>query len=296
MSISFIETPRFPDFIAMGAVGGPGYKTDVVEVDSGDEQRNARWDQARARYIVELPMVDADRATLLAFFRSMKGRAYGFRLKDWADYQIDLTNGVLGTTGSGGSGGAAPNGMPTYQLYKYYVQGLLNEYRIIQKPVSGQVAVYRNAVAQTLGASAGNYAVDSTTGIVTFVADASANVSAVTISATPVITLAGALTGLVIGGKLYLTGLGGTVGNVLNGLAHSITNVSGAQYTISTSTAGLAYTAGGTGRKYPQPTETLAWVGLFDVPVRFDTDELQLTIETQHLYRAQQIPLIEIRP
>jgi uncharacterized protein (TIGR02217 family) len=284
---TFVETPRFPEFIAYGAVGGPGYKTDIVEVDSGGEQRNPRWDQARARYTVEMPLVDPNRATLIAFFRAMKGRAYGFRLKDWSDYQCDLTNGTLGLS--------VPTGLPTYQLYKLYSQGL-TEYRLIKKPVSGQVAVYRGGVLQTLGAGAGNYAVDTTTGIVTFVADATANVNAVTISATPVITLASALSGLAIGGKLYLTGLGGTVGNVLNGLAHSVTNVSGAQYTISTSTVGLAYTSGGSGRKYPQPSETLAWVGEFDVPVRFDNDELQLTIEKQQVYRAQQIALVEIRP
>ena len=33
----------------------------------------------------------------------------------------------------------------------------------------------------------------------------------------------------------------------------------------------------------------------FDVPVRFDTDHMAVTIETFRLHRWQQIPIVEIR-
>jgi uncharacterized protein (TIGR02217 family) len=33
----------------------------------------------------------------------------------------------------------------------------------------------------------------------------------------------------------------------------------------------------------------------FDVPVRFDTDHMAVTIETYKLHRWQQIPIVELR-
>ena len=48
--MSFLETPRFPLRASYGAVGGPEFATDIVEVNSGQEQRNIRWDQARAKF------------------------------------------------------------------------------------------------------------------------------------------------------------------------------------------------------------------------------------------------------
>jgi uncharacterized protein (TIGR02217 family) len=34
----------------------------------------------------------------------------------------------------------------------------------------------------------------------------------------------------------------------------------------------------------------------FDVPVRFDTDHMAVTIETYQLHTWQQIPIVELRP
>ena len=53
--MAFIET-RFPTDIAYGSAGGPEYFTDIVITQSGYEQRNANWAQARARnLVVRLP-------------------------------------------------------------------------------------------------------------------------------------------------------------------------------------------------------------------------------------------------
>lgn len=286
--MSFIETPTFPLLPSYGASGGPEFKTEVVQLNSGWEQRNPNWNEARSRYTIALPLQAADLATLIAWFRSVRGRAHGFRLRDWTDYQCDVTTGRVGA--------GVGSGLPTYQLFKHYTAGSLSSDRTISKPqYLAAIALYRNAVLQTAGAGAGNYALDTTTGVVTFVADLSQNVTAVTINANPVITLAAALTGLIAGSKLYLTGLGGSVSGVLNGLAHSILSVSGAQYTIATSTLGLAYSSGGIGRKYAQATDALTWAGQFDVPVRFDTDYADLQIEGPNFNRGQSLTLVEIR-
>lgn len=45
--MAFIET-RFPVDIAFGSTGGTEYSTDIVITQSGYEQRNSNWAQARA--------------------------------------------------------------------------------------------------------------------------------------------------------------------------------------------------------------------------------------------------------
>lgn len=274
--MSTIETPRFPDNVAYGALLGPEYRTEVVEEYSGAQQRNIAWDQGLLVFAVRMPLSDDQMAELTAWHRVCKGRAHAFRVRDRSDYRaLEATNrwGRLGTSDNG-------TGVPAYQLTRKYLIGSLSEYRSIRKPVaSPAVQIYRGGVLQTAGAGAGNYAIVTTTGVVTFVADSSSNVTAVTPGASTVVTLAGALSGLAIGGRLYLSGLGGTIGAALNSLAHPVSNVSGAIYTLSTVTTGLAWTSGGTGAKYAQPTEALHWLGAFDVACRFEDDRLGMRAE-----------------
>jgi uncharacterized protein (TIGR02217 family) len=80
---------RFPDDIAYGATGGPEYLTSVVSMASGYEQRNANWSAARGKWNVASGLKhQAQLNTLIAFFRARKGKAYGFRFKDWTDYKV----------------------------------------------------------------------------------------------------------------------------------------------------------------------------------------------------------------
>ena len=127
---------RFPPDIAYGAVGGPEYRTTVVVTASGREQRNSAWAQARGRWNVASGLKKREQvAALIAFFRARKGRAHGFRFKDWTDYQA--TGQPLGT----GDGTAT-----TFQLVKRYPSGSEVERRIITKPVASTVKVYRDGV------------------------------------------------------------------------------------------------------------------------------------------------------
>jgi uncharacterized protein (TIGR02217 family) len=151
--MAFIET-RFPPDIAYGSTGGPEYSTDIVITQGGHEQRNANWSQARARYNVAHGVkMQSQLDTLIAFFRARKGRADGFRFKDWTDYRA--TGQAIGT-GDGAS--------TVFQLVKTYVSGSASDVRVITKPVSGSVTVYINAVPQ----SASGYNVNTSNGQVTF--------------------------------------------------------------------------------------------------------------------------------
>lgn len=149
--MAFVEV-QFPTDISYGSAGGPEYATDVVASASGYEQRNINWSEARARYNVAHGVkTKAQLDTLIAFFRARKGRAIGFRFKDWTDYQATETLG-------------AGDGVRTqFQLIKTYSSGAVSETRTIRKPVAGTVQVFKNAVLQASGVS-----VDTTTGLVTF--------------------------------------------------------------------------------------------------------------------------------
>ena len=197
---SFHEV-RFPDNIAYGATGGPEFATTVVVTGAGHEQRNVNWAEARGRWDVGSGLKNQQQLDeLIAFFRARKGKAYGFRFKDWTDYKA--TGQLLGT----GDGAQTQ-----FQLVRRYPSGSVTEIRSVSKPVAGTVRIYKDEMEQLSG-----WSVNGTTGLVTFTTAPAAEVEI---------------------------------------------------------TADFE----------------------FDVPVRFDTDHMAVTIETFRLHRWQQIPIVELR-
>ena len=298
--MAFNETASLPDCIALGAAGGPMFATDVVVVRAGYESRNANWSQARRRYDIQTGVkYKSDFQAVADVFHAVGGRLDGFRFKDWADFEVTQSNGALMASVSSVLSGTAGlgYGFPALQLVKKYTAGSSTHNREIRKPHT--VTVYRNGVAAALGVGAGQIALDLTTGIVTYVADQTRSVSGHTVGAAHVFTLASAFSpNLAIGGRIYVTGVTGTAATLLNDLSHAITNVSTAVITTSTNTAGLT-ASGGTASYFPQPTDLLTWAGEFDVPVRFDSDELQAVIQDKtgsgDLLMTAPINLIEVR-
>jgi uncharacterized protein (TIGR02217 family) len=149
ITMSFVEV-QFPSDISYGATGGPMFLTDVVATVSGHEQRNSKWSQARARYNVASGVkTETQWQALIAFFRARRGKAVGFRFKDWGDFKaVNQPLLLLGGT--------------QYQLVKQYVSGAVVSERIISKPVAGTVKLYRNSILQASG-----WSIDTTTGIIT---------------------------------------------------------------------------------------------------------------------------------
>ncbi|MCY1379391.1 hypothetical protein D9M69_671060 [compost metagenome] len=112
--------------------------------------------------------------------------------------------------------------------------------------------------------------------------------------------MASAIAGFVVGGRLWLQDLLGADSVLLNNRSHEITNIAGSVYTLATNTAGKTITAGGTGKKYPQPDETLTWSGGFYVPVQFANDAMDWDLArpgkyAERLIDGPTVPLIEIR-
>ncbi len=153
---------RFPDNISRGARGGPERRTQVVELASGDEERNASWANSRRRYDAAYGIRRADDlAAVVAFFEARNGRLYGFRWKDWADWKSCLPSGTPAATDQ--SIGTGDGTTTDFQLVKVYASGSQSWTRTITKPVAGTVKVAIDGVEQTTG-----WSVDTTTGIVSF--------------------------------------------------------------------------------------------------------------------------------
>lgn len=210
--------------------------------------------------------------------------AYGFLIKDPVRHAVTVADGALQGYMAGVQFGTAGfgNGTPLYVLGQLTKPKSTSRtrFRARTRP-NGTPSLFRGGSPVTIGAAPGNASLSAGPVYVTFVADASQNVSSVTVGATTQVTLAAALSGLVIGGRLWLQDLTGTDAALLNNLSHEITNISGGSlnvYTLATNTAGKTITAAGTGKKYPQPDEALTWSGQFYVPVHFASDDLDFDV------------------
>jgi uncharacterized protein (TIGR02217 family) len=156
MGASFHEV-QFPVGIAMGFSGGPGWKTTVMTLASGYEKRNMDWSVSRAVYDCAQGLkTQTELDTLLNFFYARRGKAFGFRFKDWADFQLPFPGSALPTlfTTNGGS-------TTTFQLVKVYGDSANTYTRTISKPVAGTLLLYDNGVTTS------SFTVNTTTGIVT---------------------------------------------------------------------------------------------------------------------------------
>ena len=155
---------RFPDDISRGARGGPERRTQIVELASGDEERNASWANSRRRYDAAYGIRRADDlAAVVAFFEARNGRLYGFRWKDWADFKSCLPSQTPAATDQ--AIGAGDGATTDFQLVKSYTSGAQTWTRTITKPVTGTVLVAIDGIVQTTG-----WSVDTTTGLITFTA------------------------------------------------------------------------------------------------------------------------------
>lgn len=146
---------QFPTDISYGSSGGPGYRTEIVMVDSGAEERIARWSQARREYNVAYGIqAHEDLNSLRTFFLARRGAENGFRFKDWLDFttaidgvtaQSDLDEKPTRVTDGGVDGDGTET---TFQCVKRYLSGAQTTTRTITKPVSTGFALSLNDIGQ----------------------------------------------------------------------------------------------------------------------------------------------------
>lgn len=303
MAENILNEARWDDNVRQWlATGGPGYSTSIVSVQSGDEQRAANWVNSRGRYNVgdrNVPMFKYQE--LLSFFHRVKGRAIGFRLRDWTDFQ-DNGRGVLGA----GIG----TGAISYQMNK--LRAITNVAGVtlqkITRPVGSTfsstlgntIDIFVNGMEIPQGGGQGSCYVDDSTGMVVFnpYTFTVSNIAAGTVQFT-------GNHNLIVGDWLTMSGFegaqegnNGRVGQVI-GLPSSSSVVVGVVSLIDGAGAGTA-------ASLPGPTDTITWTGLYDIPARFDLDDFQNQIEafieggdelapTNVWIRLGSIPIIQLR-
>lgn len=135
----------------------PGWSTTIGATFGGYESANQNWSNARHEFDVSLAIRnETDYAVVLAHFHQMRGRAHYFPFKDFLDYRVEQSQGVL----------LDDYDSPTtaYQLAKRYGSGAYVYDRKITRPFN--VAVYRVRAGVTTVIT-GSVTVSTTTGRLT---------------------------------------------------------------------------------------------------------------------------------
>jgi uncharacterized protein (TIGR02217 family) len=155
---------RFPLAIAFGSTGGPERRTDIVLLASGHEERNQRWADSRRRYNAGTGVRSMqDLHALIAFFEERRGRFYGFRWRDRADWKSCAPGeAVAATDQTIGAGDGATTDFP---LVKRYGSAFAPYERAIVKPVGGTIRVAVDGAERTEGVE---FSVSAASGVVTF--------------------------------------------------------------------------------------------------------------------------------
>lgn len=157
---------RLPQSLSYGAIGGPGFRTRIITLESGHERRDRLWTIARAVYNIGPLLNSQERMeTIRNFFYERQGRLRGFRFKDCTDFNlIDQTIALTdGTT-------------TTFQITKTYGQGPTTYVRNINKPVINTVVVQVNDININEGSGNNEYQIDLTSGIITLGSSLAASV------------------------------------------------------------------------------------------------------------------------
>lgn len=150
---------RLPARLAFGSTGGVERRTEITTLASGFERRSTPWADGRRRYLIGAGLRSLDdMAALTSFFEARRGRLYGFRFRDFADFKSGAPGAAatpLDQTIGQGDGETR-----TFQLSKAYG----DHRRRIAKPVEVSARI---AVA---GVETTAFSLDATTGRVTLAA------------------------------------------------------------------------------------------------------------------------------
>lgn len=85
--------------ISFGSSGGPSFRTDIVETESGIESRNQVWTYQRSKYeLVYAPDVGINFKDLYEFFQVVQGSLHSFLIIDPLDKYAAPGEGVFVTS------------------------------------------------------------------------------------------------------------------------------------------------------------------------------------------------------
>ena len=135
---------RLPARLAFGSTGGVERRTEITTLGSGFERRSTPWAEGRRRYLIGAGLRSLDdMAALTAFFEARRGRMYGFRFRDFADFKSCAPGEAVAATNQEiGTGDGARRSFGLIKTYGDHA-------RRIVKPVEGSVRVAVNGVETT---------------------------------------------------------------------------------------------------------------------------------------------------
>jgi uncharacterized protein (TIGR02217 family) len=173
---------RMDPRIVYGSTTSLQYSTAIVPVPSGDEYRKQFWQEGRRKFTISkqlLALASSDPnielvPALFTFIRGRRGRAFGFRLRDWTFYRLNSVPLPLIADGTGKNA----------QLQYTFADPINPETVYITKPVldtdvnndstqpawkyAPDITLTQDGVAFP---SSGNWTLDRTTGLINFAAD-----------------------------------------------------------------------------------------------------------------------------
>lgn len=152
--MAFFETPRFPESISFGAVGGPEFETDVVRTNSREYSVGRRQYPLQRWDVAPGVKTQAQYGELLAFFMAARGRLHRFRFRDPVDNTEahgNATGVVTGLTST------------TFQLFKRYAAGAQTLDRKIVKPIAAGFEVFVSGAPLPVA----DWSLNTTTGVLT---------------------------------------------------------------------------------------------------------------------------------
>jgi uncharacterized protein (TIGR02217 family) len=299
----------FPRDISYNSIGATRFTTDVIVVDSGDDQRIMRWSSPLMEYDVAYGVRTMDDLhALIAFFRAMRGRFYGFLYEDNVDHLstlavVDMARAAPPISDTDQVLALGDGATYVFQLIKTYAAANgTNQVRTIQKPMPGTTLISVNGVSRS------NWSVDPNSGLVTFGTDLiKFPLNGVTLSALgsgfTITGTAGMFAGFADGDHVTTDGWANPNNNFDLTTQAYIGSIATDTSWIAVDTPSVrAVNAGSTNgvnvSRHPAPNSGLSIKAgyAFYVPVRFDTDRLPVSIDEYGIGGANDVKLIELRP
>lgn len=283
----FLEE-RLPVNVKVGAEYGDDYNVEITETASWSEHRHLVHPYPRRVFNIGYTDYTADLwDDLIDLYHRAYGMYAGFRVRAIDDFStndnvsaptaLDQELEVL-TAGS------------SYRLQKFYGQlgtplGIGSPVRTIFKPVAGTTKVAIAGVESAL-----NWSVTTTTGVVTFSANITDAITAITKAAQAVITVGS--NSFTTGMSVYFSDIVGMV--ELNGLRGLITARTDTQITVAIDTTLFTtYVSGGNVNTNPQTGELVTGGCEFDIPCRFN-GRIDVTTPSANIREANSIEIIEL--
>ena len=285
----FLEE-RLPINVRAGASYSDQYEVEITQTASGSEYRRLVHPYPVRVYNVFYTQQTANLwSDILALYHRAYGMFAGFRVKALDDYTTNAR--ILAPTATDQTLEVITAGT-VYQLQVAYGTGgtplsIGEPVRTIFKPVASTTKVAIGTLEQATPAM---WSVDTTTGRVTFAANKTRSITAITKAASAVVTV-GSHT-FAINESVYFSGVAGMT--QINSLRGTITGTSATEITVAiNSTAFSTYTSGGTVNTNPQTGEVVKGGCEFDIPCRFNS-RIDVTSLAPGVRESSQIEIIEL--